>query len=108
MGVLAKRPVANGHGATPPTTPPTDFADCRRRLQLLAYPLLKGANPGATVLRFTISVPGVCTALAYAKKIERWRDKAAADAKGHLPAAEHAAIRERWQQVAKADWTGQT
>jgi aryl-alcohol dehydrogenase-like predicted oxidoreductase len=106
MGVLAKRPVANAHWASTPTSAPGDFRDYRRRLQALAYPFLKSPNPGATALRFTLSVPGVATALVHTNTIERLRENAATASLGPLPPSEYQAIRERWQQVAQPDWVG--
>lgn len=106
MGVLAKRPVANAHWASVPTSAPNDFRDYRRRLQHLAYPFLQSPEVGAVALRFTLSVPGVSTALVHTNKIERLRENAATAAAGPLPAEAYNAIRERWQQVATPEWVG--
>ena len=106
MGVLAKRPIANAHWASTPTSAPNDFRDYRRRFQALDYPFLKGPNAASTALRFTLSVPGIATALVHTNKIERLLENIATASVGPLPSAEYQAIRERWNQVAKPDWVG--
>ena len=62
----------------------------------------------ATALRFTLSVPGVHTAIAGTGKPERWAENARRVGAGALPAAEFEAIRARWREHATPDWTGQT
>jgi len=106
IGVLAKRPIANAHWASTPTSAPNDFRDYRRRLQMLDYPFLKGPAAGSTALRFTLSVPGIVTALVHTSKIERLLENVATASAGPLASAEYQAIRERWNQVAKPDWVG--
>ena len=109
MGIIAKRPIANavwhfkdephGHYGHP----------YWQRLQKLAYPFLADAD-GAThkALRFTLSLPGVCTAIVGTKNPARWRHNAAHAAAGPLSPEEMAAIRQRWNAIAEADWIGQT
>jgi len=62
----------------------------------------------AVALRFTLSVPGVHTAIVGTTKPARWRQNAERLAAGPLPAAEFEAIRTRWRERAKRGWTGQT
>ena len=62
----------------------------------------------ATALRFTLSVPGVHTAIVGTTNPDRWKQNAALVAGGPLPKAEFARIHARWKDVAAADWTGQT
>jgi aryl-alcohol dehydrogenase-like predicted oxidoreductase len=108
MGVIAKRPIANvawGTGATPPES------EYRRpyweRLRKLQYPFLDGPDAVATALRFTLSLPGVTTAIVGTTRPERWQENAALLAKGPLSPEEMRQIRDRWQAVKEPDWTGQ-
>ena len=59
-------------------------------------------------LRFTLSVPGVHTAIVGTTKPERWQENAALLEAGPLSPAEFAAIRERWDDIASTTWVGQT
>jgi hypothetical protein len=111
MGVIVKRPVANAawrYGATAPEE--TYHTVYWERLRKLAYPFAEGP-PGDAVafaLRFTLSQPGVHTAIVGTKKPGRWTENARALAAGPLPAADIAAIRNRWAETAAPDWVGQT
>lgn len=104
MGIIAKRPIANAcwKWATEQECP-TYSQPYWRRLQTLAYPELSTAK----ALRFTLTVPGVTTAIVGTKNPERWKHNAALLANGPLPANEYEAIRARWQAVATEDWGGQ-
>lgn len=113
MGVIAKRPVANV--AWKDATEPKEGVYHRtywQRLQQLKYPFVDFGEPTdesvATALRFTLSQPGVHTAIVGTSKPGRWQTNARAVAQGKLPDAEIKRIRDRWQEVAKADWVGQT
>ena len=61
----------------------------------------------AIALRFTLSTPGVHTAIVGTKRPARWEQNAALAAQGPLPAADYDAIRRRWSEVAPARWIGQ-
>jgi aryl-alcohol dehydrogenase-like predicted oxidoreductase len=113
MGVIAKRPVANV--AWKEATEPKEGVYYRaywRRLRELKYPFVRFGQPTdesvATALRFTLSAPGVHTAIVGTKRPGRWQTNARAAAQGKLPESELKAIRDRWQQVAQTDWVGQT
>jgi aryl-alcohol dehydrogenase-like predicted oxidoreductase len=109
MGVIAKRPVANAvwrHAERPDNAYVVPYWE---RIRKLGYDFLAGdASAGvATALRFTLSVPGVHTAIVGTARPGRWRDNAAILQAGPLPATEFEAIRSRWGALAEPDWTGQ-
>jgi len=60
----------------------------------------------ATALRFTLSVPGVHTAIVGTTKPSRWQQNAALMAGGALPQSEYDWIRMRWRSIATSDWIG--
>lgn len=61
----------------------------------------------ATALRFTLSAPGVHTAIVGTANPDRWRSNAELARRGPLPAEAYAAIRARWHAIACPDWIGQ-
>jgi hypothetical protein len=109
MGVIAKRPLANV--AWSYTRKPSEpyYQTYWSRLRALDYPFLRG--PGqtavATALRFTLSVPGVHTAIVGTARPERWEQNARLLQIGPLPPADLERIRMRWREVADASWVGQ-
>ncbi len=109
LGVIAKRPIANvaWRYGRKPTEP--YYQDYWTRLKALDYPFLRGAAGGAvsTALRFTLSAPGVHTAIVGTTKPERWRQNAALLEAGPLSRDETERIRARWREVGDASWTGQ-
>ncbi len=109
MGVIAKRPVANVAWRTPDAPPDNYSAPYWNRLKELDYPFLHGSLPEAvaTALRFTLSVPGLSTAIVGTMKPERWQENAAYANQGPLSPQEYQAIRGRWAQAARPDWRGQ-
>ncbi|MGQ9898468.1 MAG: hypothetical protein ACUVR8_13055 [Acidobacteriota bacterium] len=79
------------------------------RLQKLAYPFLAWEVDAAVgyALRFTLSQPGVHTAIVGTTQPGRWELNAQQLLAGTLSEAETASIRERWHAVADASWVGQ-
>ena len=108
MGVIAKRPIANVAWRYT-RRPDSYYEDYWMRLKKLDYPFLREHLPAAvaTSLRFTLSLPGVHTAIVGTTKPERWQQNAALLAAGPLPAREMDRIRARWAEVAAASWVGQ-
>src|SRR2546422_7781696 len=109
MGVIAKRPLANAawRHARKPAEP--YYQAYWSRLRALDFPFLQDApDTGvATALRFTLSVPGVHTAIVGTTKPGRWQHNAALLQPGALPPGEFERIRARWREAADASWEGQ-
>jgi aryl-alcohol dehydrogenase-like predicted oxidoreductase len=110
IGVIAKRPVANvawQNGDRPPTD--TYGRPYWERLQKLKYELLRGRlkQTVAHALRFTVSVPGVHTAIVGTTKPGRFTENGAAVSAGPLPKEIFEDIRARWHEVAQPTWVGQ-
>jgi hypothetical protein len=111
IGVIAKRPIANV--AWRDQDEPE--ANCYhlpywKRLQKLDYAFTKLAlnESAAFALRFTLSQPGVCTAIVGSGKPERFALNRAAAERGPLDPGEVQAIKQRWQEVAASEWIGQS
>jgi len=111
LGVIAKRPIANA--AWKENHKPIDpyhhaYWD---RLTKLNYEFIRNLpleESIAHALRFTLSVPGVDTAIVGTTKPERWLENAKLLESGLLNNAEFRAIRDRWEEIAPATWIGQT
>jgi hypothetical protein len=109
MGVIAKRPVANAvwkHSARPDDEYVQPYWD---RLLKLDYDFLGNdlSEAISIALRFTLSTPGVHTAIVGTTKPGRWRENAQWLEAGPLPAEQSEAIRNRWREIAADDWTGE-
>ena len=108
MGVIAKRPLANVAWRYA-RRPESYYQDYWSRLRALDYDFLRSAQTAvATALRFTLSVPGVHTAIVGTTKPERWQANAALLRAGALSPTGLQRIRARWRDVADASWVGQT
>jgi len=110
MGVIAKRPIANAAWRTAQAPSNEYHRPYWERLRKLDYDFLKGdAREGVSIaLRFTLSVPGIHTAIVGTKNPNRWHENAQLLNVGPLPERQIEAIRARWQAVAASDWVGQT
>jgi len=110
LGVIAKRPLANAAWRTGRKPSSGYHHEYWRRLRQLDYDFLRLPLPEsiATALRFTLTVPGVHTAIVGTSKPERWQANAALLAGGPLRAPQFEAIRRRWREAARPDWGGQT
>ncbi len=109
MGVIAKRPIANAAWQAVSERDSIEYLrPYFRRLKQLDYPFLTGDfDTGVDVaLRFTLSCPGVHTAIVGTAKPGHWQQDVAMAAHGYLSPADFESIRERWQAVASDDWTG--
>lgn len=111
LGVIAKRPIANAawkSGHKPIDSYQHTYWD---RLRKLNYEFIKERaveQSIALALRFTLSVPGVHTAIVGTTKPERWQENARLLEAGPLSSSEFDAIRERWDDCAPRTWVGQT
>jgi aryl-alcohol dehydrogenase-like predicted oxidoreductase len=110
MGVIAKRPIANAAWRYD-HKPKLEYHQAYwERLQKLNYPAANGDSEqaAAIALRFTLSIPGVHTAIVGTKNPQRWHENAAILDAGPLPQAQIDEIRSRWHSVAEKSWVGQT
>jgi aryl-alcohol dehydrogenase-like predicted oxidoreductase len=111
IGVIAKRPIANVAWRNR-SRPPSDAYSRPywERLQKLKYESLQGVlkNTVATALRFSLSSPGVHTAIVGTTQLGRFAENAAAVAAGPLSEELFTSIRARWRAVAQPTWVGQT
>ena len=109
MGVIAKRPIANAAWKTGRRPIDSYHHEYWERLRKLNYDFVRNDVNRAvsTALRFTLSVPGVHTAIVGTKKPERWRENAQLLESGPLNENEFEAIRERWDECAPRTWIGQ-
>jgi len=111
MGVIAKRPIANA--AWKENHKPIDsyhhaYWDRLKKLNYEFVRQLPLEESIAHALRFTLSVPGVHTAIVGTTKPERWQENAKLVEAGLLSEADYLAVRERWEEIAPATWIGQT
>ncbi len=111
MGVIAKRPIANA--AWKESHKPIDayhhaYWDRLKKLNYEFVRHLPLEESIAHALRFTLSVPGVHTAIVGTTKPERWLENAKLVEAGLLSEADYQAVRERWEEIAPATWIGQT
>ncbi len=108
IGVIAKRPIANAAWIRSWFSRENYVRPYARRLRKLRYPFLKHtAEAVATALRFTLTTPGVHTAIVGTKRPSRWEHNAKLVAQGPLPADVYAVIRARWNEIAPPKWVGQ-
>jgi aryl-alcohol dehydrogenase-like predicted oxidoreductase len=109
MGVIAKRPIANATWRYTQKPDNSYYQPYWERLRKLDYDFLRGDAKDAVsiALRFTVSAPGVHTAIVGTKNPRRWRENAELLAAGPLPQETIDKIRARWREVANPSWVGQ-
>ena len=110
MGVIAKRPIANAawryaaSGRQRRTTTPTGNGCSGSTTSSCASPW---RQPSATALRFTLSVPGVHTAIVGTTQPGRWRENAALLAAGPCPPPTWTPSSTGGNEIADDSWVGQ-
>lgn len=108
MGVIAKRPIANAAWKYDRKPDNAYHQPYWERLRKLNYDFLRDPKQAVAIaLRFTLSVPGVHTAIVGTTRPGRWRENAALIEAGPLSREQFQSIRDRWQAVAEPTWTGQ-
>ena len=109
MGVIAKRPIANAAWKTGHRPIDSYHHEYWERLRKLNYDFLDGdlAKGISIALRFSLSVPGVHTAIVGTKKPERWEQNAKLLEEGRLDEPTFRNIRERWEEYSPRIWIGQ-
>lgn len=109
MGVIAKRPIANAAWKTGNRPIDSYHHEYWERLRKLNYDFLDdGVEKAVSIaLRFTLSIPGVHTAIVGTKKPDRWKQNAQLLTDGVLEKSLFNQIRERWEECAPRTWLGQ-
>ena len=110
IGIIAKRPIANAvwrNSERPSDSYHQEYWD---RIQKLDFPFVNDSlnESIAIALRFTLSIPGVSTAIVGTTKPDRWQQNADYVGRGMLSSSEFDRIRDRWREIADESWTGQT
>lgn len=106
-GVIAKHPVADGTWRSIHRPESLHRRAYWERLQELQYDFLRGKRAFEIALRFTISVPGVHTAIVGTKDPAHLLQNAEYAAAGFLDQDKFDMIRAKWKQVATPNWIGQ-
>ncbi|MFC0328711.1 aldo/keto reductase [Paenibacillus sepulcri] len=109
LGVTAKRPIANAvwKFANQPDNP--YLHAYWERMRQLNYDFLEADEQESigAALRFTLSVPGVHTAIVGTVNPARWAVNAALASRGDLPENQFQSIRSKWEETAVgAGWRG--
>jgi aryl-alcohol dehydrogenase-like predicted oxidoreductase len=110
IGVIAKRPIANAAWKTGHRPRDSYHHEYWERLRRLNYAFLRNRPVEESIsiaLRFTLSVPGVHTAIVGTTKLERWQQNAKMLEVGPLSDTEFDVIRHRWEEYAPRTWVGQ-
>lgn len=109
MGIIAKRPIANVAWNYQEKPENGYYQEYWERFHKLEYSFLEGNLTEAVekALRFTLTVPGVHTAIVGTAKPDRWTQNAKLAGKGNLTEKEYKEIRSLFQKAAQSDWVGQ-
>ena len=108
MGIIAKRPVANAAWTYDEVEPSAYHYQYWERLKKLQYGFLQHRSEHAfeIALRFTISVPGVSTAIVGTTNPNRTIQNAQFVAAGPLRPELYQEIRARWEETTDQHWLG--
>ncbi|GAC1354597.1 MAG: hypothetical protein NVSMB38_33410 [Ktedonobacteraceae bacterium] len=108
MGIIAKRPIAEGAWLHE-TLDKSDYAyPYWERLQTLNYDFLKSGSSAsiAMALRFTLSVPAVDVAIVGTTSADHMRENIDMISSGNFSEDEFNAIRATWEERADQHWLG--
>jgi aryl-alcohol dehydrogenase-like predicted oxidoreductase len=110
LGIIAKRPIANAvwrHSSKPQESYHHEYWD---RIQKLKFDFLESPLEDSIglALRFTLTIPGVTTAIVGTTRPNRWQQNASYAREGALDDATFAAIRDRWKEIAPETWRQET
>ena len=109
LGIIAKRPVANAvwrHASRPADPYVQEYWDRIQKLKFDFLDLSLEESVGIA-LRFTLSIPGVATAIVGTTRPDRWQQNARYAEQGPLDKETFTAIRARWNEIADERWVGQ-
>lgn len=106
LGVIAKRPIANAVWRSQEKPASAYHHVYWDRIQELKYDFLNSPESFSIALRFTLSQPGVHTAIVGTKQPGRWQANAKMLSEGALSQEEIEKIRARWYAVGGANWPG--
>jgi aryl-alcohol dehydrogenase-like predicted oxidoreductase len=110
LGVIAKRPIANAawkSGHKPIDSYHHEYWERLRKLNYDFLSQLEVSDAVGIALRFTLSVPGVHTAIVGTAKPERLPENLKILEQGPLEQHRFDSIRERWEEFAPRTWVGQ-
>ena len=109
MGVIAKRPIANAAWKTGHRPIDSYHHEYFERLRKLDYDFLHHdlEKSVSIALRFTLSLPGVHTAIVGTQNPDRWQQNAKLAEQGPLDKTTFDKIRERCEECAPRRWIGQ-
>jgi aryl-alcohol dehydrogenase-like predicted oxidoreductase len=110
LGVIAKRPIANAAWKSGHKPIHSYHHEYWERLRKLNFPFLNQfdvQDAVAIALRFTLSVPGVHTAIVGTAKPQRLPENAEMLKQGPLDQEQFDSIRQRWDEIAPRTWIGQ-
>jgi len=111
LGVVAKRPIANAawrSGHKPIDSYQHEYWERLNRLNYDFIQQLDVPTAVAIALRFTLSVPGVHTAIVGTARPERLKENISMLDDGALEPEQFDRIRQRWEEFAPRTWIGQT
>ena len=104
MGVIAKRPIAEGVWTRQHVEKNAYAYPYWERLQTIQYDFLQNDDSVATALRFTLAIPGVDVAIVGTTNPNRYQQNAATIAQGNISQDQYNTIRARWEERADQHW----
>jgi aryl-alcohol dehydrogenase-like predicted oxidoreductase len=110
LGIIAKRPIANAVWRFKEKPENSYYHEYWDRLQKLKFDFTSKSVELATAaaLRFTLTIPGVDTAIVGTTRPTRWQENAGYVAEGNFSEDEYEEIRNRWRETADESWVGMT